>query len=72
VKTKEAEAYIRKIRNPFKRAYAVDYWRWLQTCEGDAPAYNPAELSYMGAQAVRINLDGFVFDGSTDETGQGS
>ena len=49
-----AERYIRRIRNPHKRAYA---WAWLAYCKGDAehPA-RPTALSSMGAQAVRLRL----------------
>jgi len=50
----KALAYIRRIRNAQKRAYAASYleaWRHGH----DAPV--PHGLTYVGAQAVRHHLD---------------
>jgi hypothetical protein len=50
------EAYIRRIRNPLKRAYAQAYWKWLASGQqGPEPERDPS-LSYMAAQAVRMEL----------------
>ena len=50
-----AERYIKGIRNEAKRAYAVAYLKWIRSGEqGDSPEY--VGLSYMAAQAVRLNL----------------
>jgi hypothetical protein len=60
VPTRAAEKYIRGIRNASKRSYAEAYYRWiLHGCPGDGngPEWDRATLSYMGAQAVRMNLD---------------
>ena len=46
--------YVSKIRNKKKKEYALKYWKWLQKGEkGPEPEY---DLTYMGAQAVRMNL----------------
>ena len=53
---KEGCAYARRIRNPKKRAYAMSYLEsWLRH-ESTGPEL-PEGLSYMAAQAVRIELD---------------
>lgn len=51
-----AEQYIRAIRNPAKRAYAIRYLAYLrgEGNTGDGPDY--PGLSRMGAQAVRMAL----------------
>ena len=49
-----AQAYIRRIRNAAKRDYATRYWAWLSRA-GPHPD-EPEELSYMAAQAVRLQL----------------
>jgi hypothetical protein len=50
----KAEAYIATIRNPRKKQYAEQYLHWL--CNPRVP--DPVEdgLSYMAAQAVRMNI----------------
>jgi hypothetical protein len=49
-----ATAYAKRILNANKRAYAFAYIAWHRAgCHGDSPEY---ECSYMGAQAVRMNL----------------
>jgi hypothetical protein len=52
-----AARYIRAIRNRVKRAYAVAYLAY-RLGEGPEPA-DPRDLSYMAAQAVRMNLADF-------------
>ena len=52
----EAETYIRKIRNPGKREYAREYWRWMNRLGYGKEPQRPAGLSVMGAQAVRHEL----------------
>lgn len=53
-----ASRYIESLRHHAKRRYAHDYYQWLRSGQqGDSPEYNPAALSYMAAQAVRMNLD---------------
>ncbi|HEU5407205.1 MAG TPA: hypothetical protein VFU48_05525 [Nitrospira sp.] len=46
--------YIDKIRNPLKRSYAASYYDYLRN-GGDEPT-RPEGLSYMAAQAVRLEL----------------
>jgi hypothetical protein len=48
--------YIRTIRNPNKRKYAVAYaeWKAAGSPGHNGPAY---ELSYMGAQSVRMQIE---------------
>lgn len=51
--TRAAETYIKRIRNPRKRAFARLYWDWMKNGEvGDSPKHN---LTPMGAQAVWLN-----------------
>jgi hypothetical protein len=52
----EAMAYVRRIRNPIKRAYAEAYLAWLERRRQDAPKV-PHGLGYMAAQAVRLTLN---------------
>ncbi len=55
---KEADSYVVKIRHKAKREYAQKYLAYLR---GEAPQPTcPKELTYMGAQAVRLNLDSLV------------
>ena len=53
------EKYIRKIKNPSKKQYATEYYNWLKNGKrGEEPDYTDYKsLSYMAAQAVRMNLD---------------
>lgn len=52
---KSMESYIASIRNRDKHAYASAYARWIHEGErGDPP--DRGKLSYMAAQAVRLNL----------------
>jgi hypothetical protein len=55
-RAEEAAKYMRRIRNAAKADYARDYWSYVrgQRCAPEAETYG---LSYMGAQAVRMNLD---------------
>ena len=46
--------YINRIRNLQKRDYARRYWAFLLNESLAEPDYRP--LSFMAAQAVRINL----------------
>jgi len=49
------DAYIRKIRNAEKKAYATEYAVWLlKGSRGSEP--RSGVLSFMGAQAVRMSL----------------
>ena len=51
-----ASRYIESLRHAAKKRYARDYYQWLRSGElGDMPN-DPASLSYMAAQAVRMNL----------------
>lgn len=71
VETRAAEKYIRGIRNAAKQAYARDYYRWIldgrpeSLNSGNGPEWDRAALSYMAAQAVRMNLD-CIYSGHTD------
>src|SRR6266487_4507476 len=48
------DRYIRRIRNVNKREYAKEYRRFLNGFRQDEPQQGP--ISYMAAQAVRMNL----------------
>ena len=52
---RKAWRYVTGIRNPTKRAYAVAYLGCLWA-DSEIPLI-PENLSYMAAQAVRMNLD---------------
>lgn len=53
-----ASRYIESLRSPTKKRYARDYYQWIRAgrVDADHPA-DPPTLSYMAAQAVRMNLD---------------
>ena len=53
---KQAEQYVRKIRNAAKRDYARLYMAYLLGTRRDAPLAGAFPLSYMGAQDVRLHL----------------
>ena len=50
--------YINAIRNANKKAYAQEFWAWLDAGK-IGPEPQRTDLSYMAAQAVRVNLYGF-------------
>ena len=55
-----AESYINRMRSAAKRIYAMDYWNYI-ACP--SPLYlepDRGELSYMAAQAVRMQLDSIL------------
>jgi hypothetical protein len=53
----DAETYIKRLRNPDKRAYARLYARHLRhNAVGDGPDHKSHNISYMAAQAVRMDL----------------
>lgn len=56
--TEQAQQYIRAIRSVPKRQYAESYFRHLTT--GTASPERPENLSYMAAQAVRLELSGML------------
>jgi hypothetical protein len=64
----EAGKYIRRIRNRQKREYARAYLFYvLKGKRGGEPSRGT--LSYMGAQAVRMQLDSiFANDGTAGST----
>lgn len=51
----DVRSYIRKIKNANKQAYAEAFLGWLQSGAAGAEPER-GDLSYMAAQAVRINL----------------
>jgi hypothetical protein len=51
-----AAKYVYAIRNVHKRQYAREYALWCESKRDEDPE-RPAELSYLAAQAVRMNLD---------------
>ena len=60
-KLTEANTYVRRIRNPRKRAYAHAYLGYLIAFPGsESPPQDPQDLSYMGAQAVRLALSDII------------
>ena len=54
-----ASKYIERIRHPAKKQYARDYYQFLRSGQllGQEADYDRDKLSYMAAQAVRMNLD---------------
>lgn len=56
----EAAAYIRAIRNEDKRRYGQDQLAWLRRGGAGSEPARPPGLSYMGAQAVRIQLSAIL------------
>lgn len=56
MKRTPAYAYIRRIRNPAKRAYAEAYLKAMVYHDSTPPEVPPG-LSYLAAQAVRIRLE---------------
>ena len=53
--------YINRIRNKAKKRYAKEYLAWLMNrCNGKEPERIPYGLSYMAAQAVRMDLRDLV------------
>jgi hypothetical protein len=53
-----AQAFIHRIRNIHKRDYALDYLRWWT--EGGREPERPDGLGYMGAQAVRMQIEAIL------------
>jgi hypothetical protein len=51
------DTYMKRIRNPRKRSYAMAYLAW-QRGEQPRPNRDDYGLSYMGAQAVELELGG--------------
>jgi hypothetical protein len=56
--TWQIDAYVNRLRNPAKRAYAEKYVTFLLSQRYGAPVPEPERgaLSVMGAQAVRLRL----------------
>jgi hypothetical protein len=53
------ERYVRSIRNMLKRDYARAYIAWVRDGgRGAEPSWG--ELSFMAAQAVRLNVRDFL------------
>ena len=49
--------YIKRIRNPHKQRYAMDYAVYIQEqCRIPEPDTSSYNISYMAAQAVRTEL----------------
>jgi hypothetical protein len=54
--TQDVERYIRSLRNPHKRDYAIAYAEYLsEGATGEPPLRG--SLSYIAAQAVRLELE---------------
>jgi hypothetical protein len=49
------DSYVKAIRNPAKKSYAMAYLAW-QRDQRPEPDWQDYGLSYMGAQAVRLQL----------------
>jgi hypothetical protein len=63
----KAQGYIKSLRNPEKKRFAALYWRWIsEGSRGAGPCRQ--ELSYMTAQAVRLNLDTFLREETSSTT----
>ena len=52
--------YIRRIKNPVKKAYATAVLRWMQNPGMNNEPEFPDNLSYMAAQAVRHQLSAYI------------
>jgi hypothetical protein len=50
--------YVKRIRNPYKKDYASEYAHFAITGGAEPPDRGP--LSYMAAQAVRMNIKEIV------------
>ena len=55
-KREQAYRYLNLIRNADKRRYGFAYLAWLRNHAVGVEPEEPARLSYMGAQAVRLKL----------------
>jgi len=53
----EAHKYIKRIRNATKQVYAKKYWEHLATYGPDSNGPEYGSLSFMAAQAVRMQLN---------------
>lgn len=51
-----AAKYEASLRSALKRAYAAEYGKWLRSGQHGPEPRRPDALSYMAAQAVRLNL----------------
>ena len=60
--TLTAEQYIAGIRNAAKKTYARRYLAWVRSGRAghNGPEWDRSALSYMAAQAVRMEIDGFI------------
>jgi hypothetical protein len=58
----DAQKYINDIRNVAKKEYARAYFDWVMDGRKghNGPEWDRAKLSYMAAQAVRVNIDALV------------
>lgn len=56
-----AKKYIASIKNDSKQTYAEIYLRYCQGKDDNPSEFVPSELSYMAAQAVRMELARFGF-----------
>lgn len=58
------QSYIRRIRNAEKRAYAEAFWAavYNEAAHGvsNYPDSSTYDLSYMGAQAVRMSISDLI------------
>ena len=56
-----ANRYINAIKNTAKKAYARAYLAWVLNGRPghNGPEWDRSTLSYMAAQGVRMNIDGF-------------
>ena len=61
---KVAADYVQRIRNPHKRAYAITYMHYLAGNESGKEPSHPSQLSFMGARAVRHQLEPLMRPGS--------
>jgi hypothetical protein len=52
----DPDSYVARIRNQPKQSYAREYLAWKRGYRLTEPE-RPDSLSYMGAQAVRLQLD---------------
>ncbi len=64
----KAHGYVRRIRNKQKKQYAAEYLSFLRGY-GPEPEL-PKDLSYMGAQAARMNLEDILGPRDNIRTGK--
>lgn len=61
----KVRAYVNKIRNPNKKAFAEQYLNWIEEGRQGVPPSRPKNLSVMGEQSVRFGIDKILKAGAS-------